>query len=174
MDTLINDVKHRARILHRAARAGDESALKRLGATSELRTLSAEEISANVQRRHALAVIAEGMGFSGWPHAKAVLSGDRVADYGELMHIDTGGSICNIWSAAYSEAKQIREEHGGYLLGYRRHFFVAEAPYIEALGLRPDDPDWGRIGRDWVRPSDRIPWQRLTQRAMDVRLRRSG
>ena len=50
------------------------------------------------------------------------------------------------------EAKAIREQHGGYLLAYRRHFFIADRYFIETLGLDPDDPDWQLIERDWVKP----------------------
>ena len=48
----------------------------------------------------------------------------------------------NIWSASYAEARSIREHHGGYLLAYRRHFFIVDRYFIETLGLLPEDPDW--------------------------------
>ncbi|MBC7171580.1 MAG: hypothetical protein H5U40_04100, partial [Polyangiaceae bacterium] len=54
--------------------------------------------------------------------------------------------------ASYEEASTIRAEHGGYLLAYKRHFFIVDSYFIETLGLDPADPDWERIGRDWARP----------------------
>ena len=51
-------------------------------------------------------------------------------------------------------------------LAYRRDRFVAGRAFVEDLGLDPDDPDWRRIGHDWVRPRDpaaraRLYWRRL-------------
>jgi hypothetical protein len=34
-------------------------------------------------------------------------------------------------------------------------------PAIRELGLDPADPDWERIGWDWVRPRDADAWERL-------------
>ena len=55
-----------------------------------------------------------------------------------------------------------------YLFPYRQHFVVCEAALLEDLGINPNDPDWDRIGRDWVRPLDVRAQARLA-----VRLRRS-
>jgi len=65
------------------------------------------------------------------------------------------------WSVAYEEAKALLEAEGGYLLPYQDHFFVTTAGAIAELGLDPADPDWARIGFDWVRPADAAAWQRL-------------
>ncbi|MBN1652920.1 MAG: hypothetical protein JXA30_04010 [Deltaproteobacteria bacterium] len=118
-------------------------------------------------RRHCLATLAAQLGFQGWPHASAVLRGDRVDDLGTLMHREHGGAYWNIWSASYEEAHAIRADYGGFLLGYRSQFLIVEPYYIEALGLDPEDPDWERIGRDWARPRDREAWTRLTATAID-------
>jgi hypothetical protein len=60
-----------------------------------------------------------------------------------------------------------RDDHGhctrGYLLAYRRYFFIVDRYFIETLGLLPEDPDWELIGRDWVKP-----------RQMDARARLYG
>src|SRR5260221_5634608 len=58
----------------------------------------------------------------------------------------------NRWFANYQEARQALDREGGFLLPYRKHFFVCEADVIQALGLEPDDPDWERIGRDGAQP----------------------
>ena len=170
MVDLIEDVKQRARLMHRCARARDRDALERLRDQAELRALDDAALASRVQRRHCLASLAATLGFRSWPHAKSVLGGAMVEDLGTLMHRESGGAFTNIWSASYEEARQIRAEHGGFLLPFGEHFFIAEAPYVQRLGLDPEDPDWERIGRDWPRPADRDAWTRLTARAVAARL----
>lgn len=73
----------------------------------------------------------------------------------------------NRWFGTYEDARAALEADGGYLFPYRHHFFVAEAGAVRELGLDPADPDWERIGWDWVRPLDRDAWERLeTQRTV--------
>ncbi len=136
----------------------------------ELAGLDEAAVASSVKRRHCLAALARAAGFRGWPHARAVLAGEDEPDRGELMHREHGGAYWNVWSASYEEARDIRREHGGYLLGYRRQFLIVEPPYIEHLGLDPEDPDWSRIGRDWIAPADREAWRRLTAAAIEARL----
>ena len=172
MIDLIEDLKHRARLLHKAAAAGDPEASRRLGALPELRGLEPPELIARVRRHHCLSALGLALGFRGWPHARVVLAGEATPgdDLGELMTFPNGGAISNVWSASYDEARAIRADHGGFLLAYRRQFLITEAPYVEALGLSPTDPDWDRIGRDWAAPSDRGAWARLTASAIEARL----
>jgi hypothetical protein len=92
----------------------------------------------------------------------AVDSADRTLMYGATMDV-----FLNRWFTSYDDARAAREAHGGYLFPYREHFFVAEAEAVRELGLDPADPDWQRIGWDWVRPLDRAAWERLwVQRAI--------
>ena len=81
----------------------------------------------------------------------ALMPGD---DFGTLLYPNGASAHWNIWSASYDEAKAIRADHGGYLLAYKRHFFIVDRHFIETIGLDPDDPDWEKMGRDWVRPKD--------------------
>lgn len=165
----IDGVKARARVLHKKARASDATALSRLRRIPELSTLDDAALASSVKRRHCLTALAMEMGFTGWPHARTVLDGAE-GDFGTLLHVDRGGAYWNIWSASYEEARTIREEHGGYLLAYRRHFLIVERYYIEGLGLDPDDEDWERIGRDWVRPRDPEARRRLYAKLIQRRL----
>jgi hypothetical protein len=50
-----------------------------------------------------------------------------------------------------------------------RQFVVCESGFVRALGVDPADPDWERIGHDWVRPKDPAARARL-----EVRLRQLG
>ena len=70
----------------------------------------------------------------------------------------------NRWFANYEEARGSLESEGGYLLPYRRQFFICEAEAVRALGLDPDDPDWKAVGRDCVRPADEQAYRRLKER----------
>ena len=70
----------------------------------------------------------------------------------------------NRWFSSYEEARGSLESEGGFLLSYRRHFFVCEAGAIRAMGLEPDDPDWERVGRDCARPADEEAFRRLCEK----------
>ena len=75
----------------------------------------------------------------------------------------------NRWFASYTEARKSLENEGGFLLPYKGQFFVCEAGLIRALGLEPDDPDWERIGRDCVQPTDTQAYQRLHEKREQAR-----
>ena len=76
--------------------------------------------------------------------------------------------LLNAWFARYEDARAALERNGGYLLPYDAQFLVAEAEAIRVLGLDPDDPDWERIGHDWVCPADREAWRRLREQRLGV------
>jgi hypothetical protein len=91
---------------------------------------------------------------------------DPVAD--KLWYQPNLDVFLNRWFATYEEARHSLESDGGFLLPYRKHFFVCEADVIEALGLESDDPDWERIGRDGARPGDMEAYQRLCRKREQV------
>lgn len=159
---VLSELKAHARILHRAAQAADPAALQRLRVLPELKRKSDAELVAELKRHKCLAAVAKRLGFTSWVHATLVL-GDEAApeDFGSLLYPDHCTGHWNIWSAAYDEAQTIRAAHGGYLLVYRKQFFIADQHFIEALGLDPADPDWERMGRDWAKPRDAQARQRL-------------
>jgi hypothetical protein len=74
----------------------------------------------------------------------------------------------NRWFANYEEARQALESGGGFLLPYRKHFFVCEADVIQALGLEPEDLDWERIGHDGAQPKDQDAYQRLREKRVQA------
>ena len=55
-----------------------------------------------------------------------------------VMYVSSMAVFLNRWYASYDHARAAREP-----------------------GLDPLDPDWERIGWDWVRPLDTGAWQRL-------------
>lgn len=164
MVDLIQQHKSEARILHRETRRRVPEALRRGRILKELRESSDDAIAENTLRRHCLAVIAREIGFDGWPHALGVITGQRSDDFGTILYPPRGAAYWNIWSASYHEAKSLREQTGGYLLAYKKHYFIVERYFIESLGLDPEDPDWERIGRDWAPPADLAARSRLYSR----------
>lgn len=77
-------------------------------------------------------------------------------------------AFLNRWFARYEDARASLESEGGYLLPFRRQFFVCGADAVRLLGLDPDDPDWARVGWDCVRPADEAACERLRQRCWDT------
>jgi hypothetical protein len=133
MVDLIHQLKSEARVLHRQARERGPEALRRVSLLKEFRDTGDAAIAENILRRHCLAVLAREIGFDGWPHALAVLSGERWDDFGTILYPPRGAAYWNIWSASYAEAKSLREQTGGYLLAYRKHYFIVETYFIDAI-----------------------------------------
>lgn len=167
MGSLLENLKTHARVLHKQAARGETAALARLRGLRELRDASDDALAREVKRRHCLAVIARELGFDGWPHLVAIVSGRREDDFGTLLYAD---GHWNIWSASYEEARAIRAEHGGYLLPYKRQFVIVDRYFIETLGLDPDDADWAQIGRDFARPASLQARERLYAKLIAQRL----
>ena len=80
------------------------------------------------------------------------------------MYVPRMDAILNRWFTTYEEARASLESEGGYLLPFRNQFFVTTSEGIRELGLDPEDPDWARIGWDWVRPSEQAAWERLNEK----------
>src|SRR5215831_2745215 len=76
----------------------------------------------------------------------------------------------NLWFADYEQARAALLDQGGFLLPYRKHFFVCKAALISAIGLDPGDPDWEKIGYDCARPTDAAAFQRLYKKREKVLL----
>ena len=85
-------------------------------------------------------------------------------DEGSDMYAPRMDAFVSRWFTAYDEACGSRDAEGGVLLPYGRHFFVTNPDAVRELGLDPADPDWERIGWDWVRPRDHEAWERLRER----------
>lgn len=153
----VEELKIRARILQKSLEQGAPATATRLRCLRELRRASDEDVARFVpdaRLKHCLAVVAREAGFDDFQHASAILTGERSDDFGTLLCQNGSAAHWNIWSASYEEARDIRAAHGGFLLPFKRQFFVTDRYYVEELGLDPDDPDFALIGRDWARPAD--------------------
>lgn len=160
----IQEIKVRAEILQKRIEQGDAAAQKRLRILPELRKATPEallEFAAAIQRKHCFAVVSRELGFASYQHAQRVLAGEENEnDFGTMLYPTRCGAL-NHWYANYQEARDLRAELNGYLLAYKRHFFIVDHFFIELLGLDPKDPDWEAIGRDWVKPRDLVARRRL-------------
>lgn len=78
-----------------------------------------------------------------------------------VLYVELMAVFLNHWFHNYDDARAARAAEGGYLFPYKHQFFVTVADAVRELGLDPADPDWERIGWDWVRPLDTEAWQRL-------------
>jgi hypothetical protein len=175
MRSPVRELKIRAEILHHQLPAFDPAALARLRALAELRRANDAELrdaAPGLRRKHCLAVVARELGFQSFEHARRVLEGDPAeADFGTLLYGAGSGAYLNHWFATYAEAhaQQVETAATGprsYLLAYKRHCFLAERGFVEALGFDADDPDWSAIGWDWVRPREPEARARLYARRL--------
>ncbi len=96
--------------------------LKRFGRCPETASIPAELL----KRKHALAVIAFEKGFDSWASLKLQIG---------LIK----GGFLNHWFSTHAEAKAYQTASGGFVLPYKKQFFVCEADYLEALGLGEAD-----------------------------------
>lgn len=83
---------------------------------------------------------------------------------GPVMWVSRMDAVLSRWFANYDSARASLQAEGGYLFPFRDQCFVTLREGVRELGLDPDDPDWERIGWDWVRPTDAEAWKRLRQK----------
>jgi hypothetical protein len=121
------------------------------------------------ERAHALAVVALEHGFVSWGE---LLAASLPLLQCVTMHADRMSLSLNRWFTTWDAAAASRQADGGWLLPYRRQFFVTGREGVRELGLDPDDPDWARIGWDWVRPRDAEAHLRLARARFDAMLAR--
>lgn len=170
MDDVIEQLKIRARFLHKQIEQRELAALRRARSLPELRMLHEDALLDSLQRRHCLALVARELGLNGWSHLTALWNSPTASDFGKLFYPAQCGGHWNIWSSSLDEARQIRREHGGYLLPYRHQIVIVERPFIEDLGIDAQDPDWDRIRRNWLEPGDLAARHRLLKATLRARI----
>ncbi len=156
----VKECKIQASILLKSLFSNDpekaKQALKRFKKLPEFSLLSLETIAhSEIKHKNALAAIALEKGFKSWADLKC-----------QLPFIK--GGFLNQWFANYADAKSYLQLNGGFLLPYKKQFFICDAHYITNLGLNSDDPDWALIGCDWVKPESKDAWQRLYKKWMKI------
>jgi hypothetical protein len=133
--------KRDATRLLKQARAGDASALQRFQRL--------DNPPAELQLKHALAVVASEAGHDSW----TALKNSAGLDFSEFFGGHGLRDSLNPWFNNYDEAKAFQTENGGVLLPYRHHFFVSSTAMLMRLGFEEDHADWQAIGFDFVRPA---------------------
>jgi hypothetical protein len=170
----LRECKVRAALLLKALDSSDSlratRAAERLRALPAFARLSPGELLArkdSVRHKHALAVIAHEQGYASWVELKSAHGEDTPprADF-ESFFARGSSAFLNRWFPSYAEARASLRERGGYLFPYRKQFFICEAGFLQAHGVDTADPDWERIGRDWVEPLDPAAHARLEQKLL--------
>jgi len=157
MNRSIEELKIRAKRLHKSVNAGEPAALARI---RKLRSSGLE-----VRRKTCLNGLAMEMGFREWGHAKSVLSGEnwQEPDKGTLWYSARCGALLNIWFADYKEARRcLIENPEYYLLPYKNQFIVVDDNYLKVIGLGEDCQDeWTILGHDLIDGFGSLEWHHL-------------
>ncbi|GAB1621040.1 hypothetical protein AAOGI_10900 [Agarivorans albus] len=128
------------------------------------------------QLKHALLYVAREAGFKDWQHAQSVLS----CQYKQTMQQDSGKfwyspacmALLNHWCANYPEALALQAKQGGVILPYKSQYVVANASYIEALGLSPKDPLWEPLEYNWCEGSSALRQELAYKRLLAMQTQR--
>lgn len=154
----LNEFKIQASILLKGLHSEDID--KALAATARFQSLpffqniELHKLKRKAKHKHALQVVALEQNFESWMYLKQT-----------MQDIDLCPSYCggfmNTWYTCYEKASLHLEAAKGYLLTYKKQFFICEADYIAALGLEPYSSDWQLIAYNWAKPVDPRAWLRL-------------
>lgn len=144
MNSALDELKTRARVrLNRARREG---------------------VAGTLRLTDCLHEAARAVGFVHWEHARHVLGGQARPgdDLGDFWHAPRTGILLHQWFARHEDALAVLgTDRTAYLLPYRRQCFIVQAPFIQALGLDPDDALWSALGHDLVGACGTPAWQAL-------------
>jgi hypothetical protein len=165
----LHECKVRASLLLKDLASPDSAratrAAERLRQVPPFAGLSLGEVLArkdSVRRKHVLTVIAREQGQPSWSALKQELeAAPRPGFDTELFFARDRGGFLNHWFSTYEQAAASLQVAGGYLFPFRTQFFVCEAGFLKTLGVDTADPDWQRMGRDWVRPREPAARARL-------------
>ena len=170
----LTDYRFRARRLLKDLRSADPvqatSAAVRLLQLRSFAPRTVQQVlddKKRIQLKHALLVVALEEGHPSWRDLKSHVEANALSDL-TVMYAKGLEALLNRWFARYEDARASLEAQGGFLFSYRTQFFVCESEGVRELGLDPRDPDWERIGWDWVKPADRAAWERLRDRRRRV------
>ncbi len=112
----------------------------------------------SMQLKDALQSVAKASGYSSWRELSANF------EETEIFNPHQWSSQWKTWYASHHEALTHLQSVDGYLLPYRKQFFVCDIDYVEALGISANDIDLLAIGRDWSKPQDQVAWKRVVEK----------
>lgn len=162
---MLREVRIRASLLMKAARAGDADALERLGAVPKHRT--------------ALNAIAMQMAGQSYLELRAKTVTEKfeghqaIADPSRLFEKHVA-QFMNHWFASYEEALAHLKKEGGFLFPFRSQFVIVGHDLLRLVGLDPDDPDWASISWDWVNPTSTAGFENLNAMLVKAGFEKTG
>lgn len=107
------------------------------------------------QLKHAYWVLAIENGHDSWQAFKESVIKEDCMYYGSC------GAYLNVWFANYDEAKQYHRENSGYLLPYRKDYYVCTEEVIQFLGLDEHKQEWQKLGNNWVEATCLTSWNTI-------------
>jgi hypothetical protein len=131
------------------------SSLESLKIKAKLLQKAKRKIGQTLQLKDALDKIARLSGFPNWRELK------EVTEETELFLPSPSSAYWKTWYASYEEALAHLEKGDGFLLPYRKQFFICDTHWIAELGVSADDADLALVGRNWAEPKDRAAWERV-------------
>lgn len=167
----LSECRIRASLLHKTLLGPDEAratrAAQRLCTLSRYSALSPQELLARreqVSHTHALEVIAREQGHGSWRELKHARDTAPRRFDAEAFFTRNAGSDLKRWFVTHAQARESLLAHGGWLFAFREQFFVCERAFLHGLGVDVADPDWQRLGFDWIEPADLAAKARLEAR----------
>lgn len=162
---ILREVRIRASLLMKAARAKDADALERLGPMPKHRT-ALNAVAMDMMGKSYLDLRAEIMLATGDVH-------QTVADPSRLFERHLA-QFMNHWFASYEEARAHLIKAGGFLFPFRSQFVIVGHDLLRHVGLDPDDPDWEAIGCDWVNPNSMTGFENLNAMLVKAGFEKTG
>jgi len=117
-----------------------------------------------VRLKHALEVIAREQGHASWKELKDARESTPPRFSPEAFFARQGSAWLNRWFSTYAEARASLLAEGGVLFPFREQFFICEPGFLRALGVDLADPDWERVGFNWMEPADPAARARVEQK----------
>ncbi len=162
----LQQLKTEASLLRKKLKSTDKevqtAAAKRFLQLPFLKFATIEQVLGDIdfyQLKHAYWVLAIEHGYSNWQKFR-----DEIIKT-HCMYDHSCGAYLNVWIADYEEAKTYHIEHGGYLLQYKKDYFICTDEVINALGLSSFKQEWEAIGYNWVKPLNKTAWNAIYQTA---------
>ncbi len=124
------------------------SSLESLKIKAKLLQKAKKKVGLTLQLKDALDTIARLSGFPNWRELKVV------TEETEIFCPQPSSAYWKTWYASYEEAVAHLAKTDGYLLPYRKQFFICDIHWVERLGLAADDTDLAKVGRNFVEPLD--------------------
>lgn len=85
----------------------------------------------------------------------------------DLLNPPRWSAIWKNWVSTKKEALELlQEDH--FLLAFRKNYFICTIDYINALGIKSDDPDLILLGQDWTEPLDKDAYHRILKKIKNM------